>query len=82
MSKPSFDINKLKNSVLWMKLYHSNDPAGLLNIEVWNTWINIVAQNQVLNKIPIKSLAKIFNRPWPDDKELVTFPQRTDPLQT
>jgi len=73
MQKPSIDVSKLKNSSFWMKLYRSQDPSGIVNIEQWNKWINIVCSNQVLSKIPIKSLARIISRPWPDDNESETL---------
>lgn len=68
MSKPTFDINKLRTSSLWIKLYRSDDPAEDVNIEQWDIWKNIIASNPVLSKLPIKLIAKVISMPWPDDR--------------
>lgn len=67
MSRPSIDGNKIKTNKLWMEIYRSNDPAGKVNIEVWNAWNKYITSNQVLASLPIKVVAKAISRPWPEE---------------
>jgi hypothetical protein len=67
MARLSIDINKLKNNKLWMEINRSNDPAGVVNVEVWNDWKKTITSNPVLARLPVKSVAQFISRPWPDE---------------
>jgi len=73
MSRPSIDINKLRNNKLWMELSRSHDPAGVVNIEVWNSWNKFVTSNPVLARLSVKSVAKLISCPWPDERHHETL---------
>ena len=67
MSRPSIDINILKNNKLWLEINRSSDPAGVVNIEVWNSWKNTVTANPVLAKLAVKSVAQLISCQWPSE---------------
>lgn len=67
MSRPSIDINKLKNNKLWLEINRSSDPTGVVNIEVWNVWKNAITANPVLANLSVKSVAQLIACKWPDE---------------